>query len=77
MDGAAQIIVAAEITQDSNDKQQLAPMLAGVERNMGAKPEAATADAGYFSEEQLSDEWVTIYSHREAAARTAGPSPGD
>jgi hypothetical protein len=27
VDSAGQIIVAAEITQDSNDKRQLAPML--------------------------------------------------
>jgi transposase len=52
VDGAAQIIVAAELTQESNDKRQLAPMLERVEQNLGAKPEAATADAGYFSEEQ-------------------------
>ena len=56
VDSAAQIIVAAELTQDSNDKRQLAPMLERVERNMGAKPETASADAGYCSEEQLNDE---------------------
>jgi transposase len=56
VDSAAQIIVAAEVTQESNDKQQLAPMLAQVEQNLGAKPKAATADAGYFSEDQVNDE---------------------
>ncbi len=55
VDSAAQIIVAAEITQESNDKRQLAPMLAQVERNSGSKPEAATADTGYFSEQQVND----------------------
>jgi hypothetical protein len=59
VDSAQQIIVAAEITQDSNDKQQLAPMLERVAQNMGAKPEAATADTGYFSESQVNDERVT------------------
>ena len=58
VDDKAQIIVAAEITQESNDKRQLAPMLERVEQNMGAKPEAATADAGYFSEDQLTDKRV-------------------
>ena len=58
VDSAAQIIVAAGITQQANDKQQLAPMLEQVEQNLGAKPQAATADAGYWSEEQLSDERV-------------------
>jgi transposase len=58
VDSAAQIIVAAEVTQECNDKQQLAPMLAQVEQNLGAKPTAATADTGYFSEGQLNDERV-------------------
>lgn len=58
VDSEAQIIVAAEVTQQTNDKQQLAPMLEQVERNTGTKPQAATADAGYFSENQLNDERV-------------------
>ena len=58
VDSAQQIIVAAEITQESNDKQQLAPMLQRVAQNTGAKPRAATADTGYFSESQLTDERV-------------------
>jgi len=58
VDGAKQIIVAAAITQESNDKQQLAPMLERVEQNLGAKPVAASADAGYFSQDQISDERV-------------------
>jgi transposase len=59
VDSAEQIIVAAEITQESNDQQQLAPMLERVEQNMGAKPKAGTADAGYFSESQVTDERVS------------------
>jgi transposase len=55
VDGAAQIIVAVEVTQDTNDKQQLAPMLAQVEQNVGSKPQAASADTGYWSEEQVND----------------------
>ena len=58
VDSKAQIIVAAEITQQTNDKQQLAPMLEQVEKNMGAKPVAATADTGYFSASQVNDERV-------------------
>jgi hypothetical protein len=55
VDGAAQIIVAVEVTQDTNDKQQLAPLLAQVEQNVGAKPQAASADAGYWNEAQVTD----------------------
>jgi transposase len=47
VDGHARIVVAAALTQDANDKQRLAPMLEEVERNLGRKPERATADAGY------------------------------
>jgi transposase len=56
VDSAAQIIVAAAVTQETNDKRQLAPMLERVEQNMGSKPQAVTADAGYYSENQVNDE---------------------
>src|SRR5206468_10089457 len=58
VDAEAQIIVAADITQDTNDKQQLVPMLEQVEQNTGAKPVAASADAGYSSTEQITDKRV-------------------
>src|ERR1039458_5287062 len=46
VDGKAQVIVAAEVTQQSNDKQQLVPMLEQVKKNVGAQPQAASADNG-------------------------------
>jgi transposase len=49
VDSAAQIIVAAEITQQSNDKQQLVPMLQQVIDNVHGKPQVASADTGYWS----------------------------
>ena len=55
VDSHSQIIVAAALTQEANDKQQLAPMLAQVEQNLGRKPEHATADTGYFSEAAVAD----------------------
>jgi transposase len=58
VDGQNQIIVAAEITQDTNDKRQLLPMLEQVGRNLGRMPETVTADAGYFSEPALTNEKV-------------------
>lgn len=58
VDSEAQIIVAADITQDCNDKQQLAPMLEQVQKNTGAKPAAASADTGYCSTEQITDKRV-------------------
>ena len=58
VDGQAQVIVATAITQEANDKQQLAPMLERVEQNTGVRPEAASADSAYWSEAQVSDERV-------------------
>src|SRR5208283_1276680 len=56
VDSYAQIIVAAEVTQQVNDKQQLAPMFERVRENVGQLPQSGSADAGYFSEEQLTAE---------------------
>jgi transposase len=63
VDGAHQIIVSAEVTRETNDKQQAVPMAraavanleaAGIERPKGADGAAVpipnTVDAGYFSE---------------------------
>jgi len=50
VDGAAQVIVAAAVTQEANDKQQLVPMLSQVAKHCGAVPTVASADSGYFSE---------------------------
>ena len=55
VDSQAQIIVAAAITQEANDKKQLLPMLEQIEKNLGKKPENVTADAGYFSEAVVTD----------------------
>jgi transposase len=56
VDDAHQIIVAEDLTTQANDKQQLAPMLAQVEANLGRKPTAASADAGYYSDDHLIDQ---------------------
>ena len=51
-----QIIVAAEVTTEAADKQQLVPMAGQVEQSMGARPTALLADGGYWSEEAVTDE---------------------
>jgi hypothetical protein len=55
VDGEAQVIVAAEVTQQSHDKQQLVPMVEQVKQNVGAQPQAVSADNGYWSAEQVGD----------------------
>ena len=53
VDATAQIIVAHGLTNSMSDHDQLAPLVDGIERNLGRKPQEASADAGYCSEENL------------------------
>jgi hypothetical protein len=55
VDGEAQVIVAADVTQEANDQQQLVPMLRQVAGNCDGPPAVASADSGYFSEIQVTD----------------------
>lgn len=50
VDSHAQIIIAADLTQQATDNAQLVPMLVKAAENLAQKPKLATADAGYFSE---------------------------
>lgn len=49
VDGEHQIIVAADVTQDTTDLRQGARMAGQVVANTGAAPREASMDAGYFS----------------------------
>lgn len=51
--GVPQIIVAQDVTQESNDRQQLTPMLQQVEDNVGRTPDLTVADAGYWNENEV------------------------
>jgi len=53
VDGEAQVIVAVEVIQQTTDNHQLAPMLEQVEQNVGAQPQAVSADSGYWNPEQV------------------------
>lgn len=53
VDEEAQIIVAAAVTSQSNDIQQLEPMLEKTKAMTGKMPDTATADTGYFNSAQL------------------------
>jgi len=56
VDGQAQIIVAATLTQATHDRHQLLPVLEEVKNNMGRLPEKVTADAGYYSAAAVTNE---------------------
>ena len=53
VDAEAQIIVAAEVTQTANDVRQLVPMAEAIVANVGELAQTMTADAGYFSKENV------------------------
>jgi transposase len=48
-----QLIVGQAVTQATNDKQQLVPMIATIVAQSGATPTQLLADAGYCSDENL------------------------
>jgi transposase len=54
VDDKSQIIVASGVTQQSNDKQQLKPMVEAIKDNTGgSKPKKVSGDTGYFSESNI------------------------
>jgi len=55
VDSGSQVIVAASVTQDANDKQHLRPLLAQIAADLGALPQKVSADSGFFSADNLTD----------------------
>lgn len=53
VDGKAQVIVAAEVTDEANDKRQVEPMVDQIEENLSDQPEELSCDAGYSSEANI------------------------
>jgi hypothetical protein len=53
VDGKCGVIVAAEVTNEQNDKHQLTPMLERVKEELGSVAEETVADSGYWSGEEL------------------------
>ena len=55
VDSHAQVIIAAELTQETNDRQQLVAMARAVRIMVRCKPNTLLADAGYWDTESLHD----------------------
>ena len=53
VDSTNQVIVAAEVTDQPSDKGQATPMMEQVRENAGGLPRQMSADAGYFSSEEV------------------------
>lgn len=79
VDEKAQVIVAAEVTQQANDKQQVEPLIEQLKASTaGEKPRVLTADAGYFSEsnvESLEREQIEPFLAVERQKHSERPSP--
>jgi transposase len=75
VDSASQVIVAAEITQETNDKMQLLAMIAQIVTNLKQKPEKVSADTGYFSEANVTDKSVKNVDLYVATARDKHADP--
>lgn len=81
VDSQAQVIVAAQVTQQANDKQQIKPLTEQMKANLGgAKPRVISADAGYFSEENVNylesekiDPFVATGRQKHGTAESAVP----
>lgn len=84
VDGAAQVIVAALVTQTANDVHQLVPLAAAILANVGQLATTTSADAGYFSAQNVEDPALKptnllVPPHRQKHGRepVAAPPPGD
>lgn len=82
VDEAHQIIVAQILTNQGPDCEHLQPLLKQVHANVGALPERATADAGYWSEgngaycEQAGvDAYISTRRRRHEEPEDAPPDP--
>ena len=53
VDEKAQIILAADVTQDANDKHKTVSMVKRTKTNTGGNLKLLTADSGYYNQDQI------------------------
>jgi len=75
-----QLIVGQAVTQETNDKKQLLPMITTIEQQSGATPTELLADAGYCSDENLTaiaDTPIDAYvsTRKQRHGERPGPCP--
>src|ERR1700730_16365759 len=72
-----QLIVGQAVTQETNDKRQLLPMITGIPRQSGDTPTQLLADAGYCSDPNLAAIADTpIDAYISTRKQTHGERPG-
>ena len=79
VDENAQVIVSSNVTQESNDKKQLRPLIESLEANLGgSRPRVVSADSGYFSEgncQSLRNKGIDGFIATEKYRHGRKPSP--
>ncbi|MFZ2159193.1 MAG: IS1182 family transposase [Bradyrhizobium sp.] len=75
-----QLIVGQAVTQETNDKKQLMPMIMTIEQQSGDTPDQVLADAGYCSDESLTAIAATsidayISTRKQKHGERPGPCP--
>jgi transposase len=86
VDSDAQVIVACDATAEPNDKKQLMPLVQQIKTNLGALPKKASADSGYYSEDNVKairslgiDDYICPdrVKHGETPPKVRGRPPKD
>ena len=78
VDGHAQVIVAADVTQEVVDRAQLLPMCERMRQMLGVVPPVITADAGYWDATSMEDPALRgseLLIAPDAMHRWASPKP--
>jgi transposase len=75
-----QLIVGHAVTQETNDKKQLMPMITTIEQQLGEPPTQVLADAGYCSDDSLTAIAETgidayISTRKQKHGELPGPCP--
>lgn len=79
VEATGQLIVGQAVTQEVNDKQQLAPMIAIVAAQTGQMPQEVIADNGYCSDANLEDvraHAIDAYVATDRLKHDVAPPPG-
>ena len=83
VDADSQVIVAEGLTNETNDKQQVVPMVEAIEEQTGRRPQELSADNGYCSERNLAhlDErgirgYVATGRQKHGSASATGEATG-
>jgi hypothetical protein len=72
-----QLIVGHAVTQETNDKKQLMPMITVIKQQSGDTPDQLLADAGYCSDESLTAiSATTIDAYVSTRKQKHGERPG-